>query len=379
MPEHLNIAMIAGEPSGDFLGAQLIQSMQVINPNINFYGIGGPLMRAQGLKAIYPMEKIAVMGVSDVLRSYPRLKWIHTQISRYLLNHPPHLFFGIDAPDFNLPIEICLRQKGIKTAHYVSPKVWAWRSERVHQVKKAVDLLLSVFPFEVDFYKSYAVPIQYVGHPLADVIPLLADTAAIKKKWGYEQGAPIIAVLPGSRQGEIKHIGPLFIEVMQLIQLACPEMNFMVPLANGALRNQFENQLKNKGYALKLKLIDGSSREVMTAADLVLTKAGTSTLEAALLKKPMIVSFKMSQLTYSIVAPKVNVIYTSLPNLLANKPLVPEFIQQEACPNKIAQAALELLKNTGRRLYLEEQFTTIHHALKHHASQQSANALFGLI
>jgi lipid-A-disaccharide synthase len=378
MTRHLKIAIIAGEPSGDYLGAGLITAMHKIDPSITFYGIGGPLMRDLGFHALYPMEKIAVMGISDVLQSYPRLKWIHHNITRYLLDQKPDLFIGIDAPDFNLSIEKQLRAQKIKTVHYVSPKVWAWRPERVAIIKEAVDLLLSVFPFEPAFYEPYNVPISYVGHPLADLIPRITDTKAHKSLWGYGAEQSIIAVLPGSRLGEIKHMGPLFFEVMQHIQLKRPDIIFMIPVNNQSSKKHLEHLLKKKP-GLNIRFINQQSREVMAAADVVLVKSGTSTLEAALLKKPMVVSFKMSALTYRIVAPKVTVPYTALPNLLANDALVPEFIQHNANPIDIAQALLELVGNHNQIRKLEEKFDMIHQSLQKNAHQEAAKSVLNLI
>lgn len=375
----LRIAIIAGEASGDFLGAGLISTLQKLHPNIEFFGIGGPLMRALGFNAIYPMEKIAVMGISDVLLHITRLKWIHHRITRYLLQYGADLFIGIDAPDFNLSIETTLRQKGIKTAHYVSPKIWAWRPERVHKIKKAVDLLLTIFPFETAFYAPHAVPVKFVGHPLADLIDASINIDASKAFWGYTAEQPIMAVLPGSRQGELKHMGPLFLDVMNEIQLKRPEILFMVPLNNENLKRTFEKQMKKKNYSLNLRLVTQQSRAVMSAADVVLVKSGTSTLEAALLKKPMVVSFKMSALTYKVVRPQVKVSYTSLPNLLANRVLVPEFIQKMATPAKMANEMLNLMDNSEEKQFLKKEFTAIHHALRQNANQQAAEALLQLI
>ncbi len=379
MKKKMRVAMIAGEPSGDFLGAGLIAAMQTIEPTIEFIGIGGPLMRELGFDAVYPMEQIAVMGISDVLRCYPRLKWIHHKMTRYLINNPPDLFVGIDAPDFNLRIEVLLKQRGVKTAHYVCPKFWAWRPERVHQIQKAVDLLLSVFPFELPFCEPYGIPVKYVGHPLADLIDLTIDTVAMKEKWGYASDQTVIAVLPGSRHGELRHMGPLFIDVMQQIQLSRPDIQFIVPLGSDALREPFTQQLKDKNYPLNLQIVDKHSREVLGAADVVLVKSGTSTLEAALLKKPMVVAFKMSWLSHRIIAARLLVPYIALPNLLANQLLVPEFIQDDACPAHMARAVLDLLEDQARKINLEQKFINIHLALRQGANQQAATALFKLV
>lgn len=379
MPKPLCIGMIAGEPSGDFLGAGLIEKIKEMHPCVEFVGIGGPLMREKGLRAIYPMEKIAVMGFTDVLKCYPRLRWIHYQISRYFLRKKPDIFVGIDAPDFNLPIELHLKNIGIKTVHYVSPKVWAWRKERVYKIKAAVDLLLSVFPFEEAFYEPYDVPIQYVGHPLADVIDFIPDTQKYRGLWNINPWQEVIAVLPGSRLAEMKHMGPLFLDVMHLIQQQRPQVLFILPFANRELRGLFEKQMQRKDYHLNIRLVDNHSREAMGAANCVITKAGTSTLEAALLKKPMVVAFKMNQLTYKLVSRRVQVQYCALPNLLLDQPLVPELVQKNAQASQIAELVFDLLDDRVKQECMKTEFTKLHQVLSCQASSGAASALLKLI
>lgn len=378
MPKPLYIGIIAGEPSGDFLGAGLIEKIQELHPSAKFVGIGGPLMRTKSLQVIYPMEHIAVMGITDVLKCYPRLRWIHYKISQYFLRNKPDVFIGIDAPDFNLPIELQLKKIGIKTVHYVSPKVWAWRKERVYTIKAAVDLLLSVFPFEEAFYKPYDVHVKYIGHPLADIIALSPDVQKYRNYWKIEPEQEIIAVLPGSRMAEMKHMGPLFLDAMHLIQQRRPHTLFIIPFANVKLLMLFKKQMKKKQYHLNLRLVEGVSREAMGAANLVITKAGTSTLEAALLKKSMVVAFKMSHLTYRFVAPRVQVNYCSLPNLLLNKPLVPELIQNNAQASHIAESVFNLLENLNTQKHIQMQFTILHQQLSCQASSQAAKAVLSL-
>lgn len=374
----LRIAMVAGEMSGDLLGAGLIRELKKIHPDTEFLGIGGTQMLQEGLNSIVAMERLSVMGFKDVLLRLPEILRIHRQLVKKLINNPPDIFIGIDYSDFNLSVETKLKKQGIKTVHYVSPKIWAWREKRVFSIKKAVDLILTLFPFEEQFYQKYQVPVQFVGHPLADLIDIDANSNRIKKQMSYSPQDLVIAVLPGSRSGELKHMGPLFLDVMQEINLHNPLVHFIVPTASPKLRALFETQLQNKGYDLKVQITDGHAREAMMAANVVLTKAGTSTLEAMLLKRAMVVAFKCDAITYAIAAPLVKVPFISLPNLLAKQNLVPEYIQKEASPKPIANAVFNLLQSEGQKILLQE-FTNLHYALRQNADEKAALAISKLL
>lgn len=373
----LNIAIIAGEPSGDLLGAGLIKALKERHPNIEFIGIGGSQMIAQGFKSIIPMESISVMGITAVLKHYLKLWLLQKKLIRSFLKNPPDIFIGIDAPDFNLTIEKKLKEAGIKTVHYVSPKVWAWRQNRVYKIKKSVDLMLTLFPFEKDFYKYHGVNSKFIGHPLADSIALQNDTLKYKKELGYQQDDKLIAVLPGSRQCELKYMGPLFIEVMHRLSIQYPNIKFIVPLPNESLKNTFQKQVTVKNYLLNLRVIVGQSQKVIAASDIVLVKAGTSTLETMLLKKPMVVAFKCSALTAFILKKMVKVKFAALPNLLANKELVKEFIQNDASVDSIVNEINLLLNKKNDSL--KSEFDDIHKSLRKNASKTAAVSILHLL
>jgi len=374
----LRIAIVAGEMSGDLLGSNLINAIKVQNPNVEFFGIGGPKMIEAGCRSLFPMERLSVMGIVEVLGRLPELLSIRKSLFNHFTQQPPDLFIGIDAPDFNLPLALKLRNKGITTAHYVSPSVWAWRKKRVFKIKKAVDLMLTLLPFEASFYEEHHVPVQFVGHPLADLIDINLDTALAKEHWGHAKDDQVVAVLPGSRGGELKYMGPLFIDVMHRCFRLNPQLKFMVPLANAARKNQFEDQLAQSGYELPVQLIDGHAREVMAGSDAVLVTSGTATLEAMLLKRPMVVAYKWGRITHAIISRLVNTAYISLPNLLANEALVPEFIQEQACPEALAKSLLAQLREE-RQTCLHKRYTELHRQLACNASQKSAKALLSLI
>ena len=374
----LRIAIVAGEMSGDLLGSNLINAIKAQNSNVEFFGVGGPKMIETGCRSLFPMERLSVMGVVEVLGRLPELLGIRKSLFNYFSQQPPDLFIGIDAPDFNLPLALKLRKKGITTAHYVSPSVWAWRQKRVFKIKEAVDLMLTLLPFEASFYQEHNVPVQFVGHPLADLIDINLDTALAKEHWGHTKDDQIVAVLPGSRGGELKHMGPLFIDVMHRCFRLNPQLKFMVPLANAARKSQFEDQLTQSGYELPVQLVDGHAREVMAGSDAVLVTSGTATLEAMLLKRPMVVAYKWGRITHAIISRLVNTAYISLPNLLADEALVPEFIQEQACPDALAKSLLAQLREE-RQTCLHQKFTELHQQLACNASQKAANALLSLI
>ncbi|HBD7470342.1 TPA: lipid-A-disaccharide synthase [Legionella pneumophila] len=372
------IAMIAGEMSGDLLGAGVIRELKKHLKNVEFIGVGGPQMLEEGFQSLANMSELSVMGISDVLRRYPQLYFIKERLLREWTINPPDVFIGIDYPDFNLSVEERLKKQNIKTVHLVSPKVWAWRQKRVHLIKKAVDLVLTLFPFEEAFYRQRGVPAQFIGHPLADLIEINPSYSTLRKKYNYHSDDIILAVLPGSRVGEIKYMGPLFLEVMQRIAVERPHVHFIVPIACQDLYPIFLKQLQPEYGHLKVQVIQGNAREAMSISDVVLTKSGTATLEAMLLKRPMVVAFKWSKLTHAIIAPQVKAPYIALPNLLAGKKLIPEFVQEKATVDSIAESILNLLDSRNQSELIKE-FTDIHHTLRQNANEKAALSILRIL
>jgi lipid-A-disaccharide synthase len=374
---------VAGEASGDLLGAGLIAAIKQQYPDAAFEGIAGPQMIAAGANSLFPMDRLSVMGIVEVLSRYRELLGIRRQLAIHFKKNPPDAFIGIDAPDFTLGLEKQLRTAGVKTVHYVSPSVWAWRQRRVKKIAASTDLMLTLFPFEARFYQRYQVPVRFVGHPLADTIPLVADKQAARQQLGLSTIEEIVALLPGSRSNELHYLARPFIETACWLQTRRPTLEFIVPLANPERRAQFEQamtQLKAEGRELpRLTLIDGLSREVMAAADVVLLASGTAALEAMLLKRPMVVAYKLAPLTYWLAKRLVKVENVSLPNLLANESLVPELIQHEATAENMGQKVLAYFENPAMMDEMNQRFTTIHQTLRQGASRQAADAILQLI
>ena len=373
MADLLRVALVAGEASGDILGASLMQALRARHPQIEFIGIGGPLMEAQGLTSYFPMERLAVMGLVEVLGRLPELLSRRRRLVRTLIEAKPDVFIGIDAPDFNLGLELKLRRAGIKTVHYVSPSVWAWRQKRVLQIREACDLMLCLFPFEAQFYDEYQVPVRFVGHPLADAIPVQADRAAARDALGLPQDCHVVALMPGSRGGEVSRLGSLFLDAAVRLRTLRPGVRFVLPCASPERRQQLEEMLV--GRDLPLTLLNGRSHEALAACDAVLIASGTATLEALLYKRPMVVAYKVAPLTYLILKRLVKSPYISLPNLLAERLLVPELIQDAATAESLAQLLAPLLEG-GEVQTLG--FDVIHRALRRDASVQAAEAVLTL-
>jgi lipid-A-disaccharide synthase len=378
----MRIAIVTGEASGDILGSRLIKALYQHNPDIVFEGIAGKEMIDAGCTALYPMEKLAVMGFSEVL---PRLRELlsirKTLIKRWQLN-PPDLFVGIDAPDFNLKLEASLHKKGIKTAHYVSPSVWAWRENRVKKIKGNIDQMLTLFPFEVDFYNKHHIPATFVGHPLADEIPLKTNRQAAKKHLALKNAKHTLAILPGSRNGEIKRLAPDFLRALKQLHKKHPDWQFVVPLINPQIRQQFEALLQQIAPQLPIKLIDSNSRTVMTAADQILMASGTAVLEGMLINRPMIAAYRVAPLTAFIIRTfkMIKSTYYTLPNNLCNEALVPELIQEQVTAENITQTVeKQFLQNQQITEYCEQRFDEMHLQLRKNASQQAAEVLFKLI
>ncbi|VVN95207.1 lipid-A-disaccharide synthase [Pseudomonas fluorescens] len=369
----LRVALVAGEASGDILGAGLMRSLKARHPSVEFIGVGGPLMQAEGLTSYFPMERLAVMGLVEVLGRLRELLARRKKLIKTLIAEKPDVFIGIDAPDFTLNIELKLRQAGIKTVHYVSPSVWAWRQKRVLKIREGCDLMLTLFPFEAKFYEEQGVPVRFVGHSLADAIPLQADRAAARAELGLPAG-PLVALMPGSRGGEVGRLGGLFLDAAERLRALRPGVRFVMPCASPERRAQLEELLA--GRDLPLTLLDGRSHQALAACDAVLIASGTATLEALLYKRPMVVAYRLAPLTFWILKRMVKSPYISLPNLLAQRLLVPELLQDDATAEALALTLSPLIEDG------EEQtrgFDQIHRTLRRDASNQAAEAVLKLV
>jgi len=375
--ESLRVGILAGESSGDVLGAGLMQALAQLRPGIIFQGIGGPLMEAQGLVSQVPMERLSVMGLVEPLKRLPELLRIRRTLVAGFLADPPDVFIGIDSPDFNLGVELRLRKHGIPTVHYVSPSVWAWRQGRIRTITKAVDLILTLFPFEADFYSRHSVPVRFVGHPLADLIPLQTSSTDARRQLSLPETGRILAMLPGSRQGEIARLGPIFIDTARQLLQEQPGLQVLIPCANRSRREQLE-AMPGIGHK-RLHLLDGKSREAMTAADAVILASGTAALEAMLLKRPMLVCYKMAFLSYYIILRMLKVPWFSLPNLLAGRSVVEELLQHQVNSEVLVQRARTMLMDGDSQASSLQVFQEIHLHLRQDASNQAALAVLEIL
>ncbi|EGH03264.1 MULTISPECIES: lipid-A-disaccharide synthase [Pseudomonas syringae group genomosp. 2] len=374
MTKPLCIALVAGEASGDILGSGLMRALKVRHPDIRFIGVGGPLMEAEGMQSYFPMERLSVMGLVEVLGRLRELLARRKLLVQTLINEKPDVFIGIDAPDFTLNIELQLRRAGIKTVHYVSPSVWAWRQKRVLKIREGCDLMLTLLPFEARFYEEKGVQVRFVGHPLADTIPLESDRAAARAGLGLAQEAPVVALMPGSRGGEVGRLGGLFFDAAELLLAQRPGLRFVLPCASPQRRAQVEQLLQ--GRNLPVTLLDGQSHVALAACDAVLIASGTATLEALLYKRPMVVAYRLAPLTFWILKRMVKSPYVSLPNLLAQRLLVPELLQDDATPEALARTLLPLIDDGQAQT---AGFDAIHRILRRDASNQAADAVLSLL
>lgn len=374
----MRIGVLAGEASGDILGSRVIAALRERYPELVVEGIGGPLLEAQGLNSLFPMERLSVMGFVEPLKRLPELLRIRGAVYRHFRNNPPDLFLGIDSPDFNLRLERKLRDRGIRTAHLVSPSVWAWRQGRIRKIKRAVDLMLCLFPFETKIYRDNEIPVEFVGHPLADEIPRAVDRDAARRDLGLAPAVKLLAVLPGSRGGEVRMLAPLFLEVAARLSREIASLSIVIPAANPTRRSELEGMLAEHP-ALPVTLVDGRSREVMAAADAVLLASGTATLEATLLKRPMVVAYRMAVLTWFLVKRLVRTPFAALPNILSGRALVPELIQENATAEAAAAALRTLLLDEGAAGEQLEAFEAIHGELSRDYARRSADALATLV
>lgn len=341
----IRIGIVVGEASGDMLAAGLCKEFKRRQIPFTFVGVAGPELLQQGMQSLFPMERLSVMGLGEILKQLPQLLRSRREVTEYFTTHPPDVFIGVDAPEFNLDLEKTLKKQGIRTIHYVSPSVWAWRRWRLRKIAKAVDLMLCLFPFEKSFYANHQIPVEFVGHPGADEIPLNVDSLAARKDLRLPKKASVIAILPGSRRNEINYLGEVFLKTAQRCYQQNPKLIFVVAIVNKERELQFLQLAKQITPHLPLQIIRGRSHQVMTAADIVLLASGTATLEAMLLKKPMVVAYKMSRLSYWMAKLLIKVDYIALPNLLAKKLLVPEFIQKKANVENLSQALFYYLNN----------------------------------
>ena len=371
----LRIGILAGEASGDILGSRVVAALRSRVPDLIVEGIGGPLLAQQGLDSLFPMERLSVMGFVEPLKRLPELLNIRKRVFEHFRDNPPDLFLGIDSPDFNLTLERQLRECGIPVAHLVSPTVWAWRQKRIHKIARSVDLMLCLFPFEQDIYQQHDIPCRFVGHPLADELPLQPDRDAARAGLGIASDTTVLAVLPGSRGGEVAALAPLFLEVVRRLKAKHPALHVLMPAANSERMVQLKALLAQT-QDLPVTLVQGESREVMAAADAVLLASGTATLEAMLLKRPMVVAYRMSSLSWALVIRLVQTPFAALPNILAGKALVPEFIQDAATAEGIASAVNEILEGTDDGQL--QAFEALHRSLRLDFASKTAEALLEL-
>ena len=374
------IGIVAGEASGDQLGAHLMRSLLARRRDLHFVGIGGPKMEGAGAEILYPMEKLAVRGYVEVLKHYWEIVGIRRRLRARFLRDPPALFIGVDAPDFNLDLEIDLKRAGIPTVQYVAPAVWAWRRERILKVKQAVSLLLTIFPFETRVFTDAGVPVRFVGHPLADLLAALPPIEAVRQELRVPLAGTVIALLPGSRVSELESMGELFVRTAMTLAEQIPAARFLVPFATLQTKALFEAALARlQPENLNITLMIGHSLEAMAAADVVLVASGTASLEAALLKRPMVITYRVSRLSWWTLNRRAYLPHVGMPNILAGETIVPELLQDDATPEKLAAALLSLLSDTTARAQLDERFEMIRTALRQNTQEKAAEAVIPLL
>ena len=373
----LTVALVAGETSGDILGAGLIRSLKKHHPNIQFVGIAGPQMQAEGCKAWYEMEELSVMGIVEVLGRLRRILAIRRDITKRLIELKPDIFIGIDAPDFNLSLEGKLKQAGIKTIHYVSPSVWAWKQKRVFKIKRNTNLILAFLPFEKAFYDKFDVPCRFIGHKMADDIPLEPDQTAMRQQLGIPLDCQCLALLPGSRHAEVTLLSEPFLKAAQLLRDKFPDLHIVVPLANEKRRQEFERIKAEIAPQLNVQLLDGHAREAMIASNAAILASGTVALECMLAKCPMVVGYKMKAFTFWLAKKLIKTPYVSLPNILAGKEIVPELLQHDCTPENIANHVLPFLESDNTEL--KATFLALHKQIRCNADEQAAQAVLDVL
>ncbi|MBY5927813.1 lipid-A-disaccharide synthase [Halomonas sp. DP8Y7-3] len=374
------VYLVAGELSGDILGAGLMRALKARHPGVEFRGLGGPRMLAEGLASLYPLETLSVMGLVEVLKHLPELVRVRRHLRRDALAWQPDIMVGIDAPDFNLGLERQLREAGITTAHYVSPSVWAWRQGRVKGIARSVDAMLTFLPFEAAFYVKHRVPVAFVGHPLADELPLVNDRQSARRAFGLEPDEEVLALLPGSRRNELRFMAATFVEAAQRLVETRERLRVVIPAATPERRQELEVLLQQRpALRDRVMLLDGQAREAMVASDLVLLASGTAALEAMLCHRPMLVGYRMAPMTHRIARWMVKTPWISLPNLIAQESLVPELIQDEANAEAIARQLEAMLSDPQGRSALETRFAAMHEGLQRDASRRAAEAIEALV
>jgi lipid-A-disaccharide synthase len=381
MLQPLRVGLLAGEASGDTLGADLINALRRRAPDAKFFGVAGPKMQAAGCEVWEPSESFAVMGLFDVLRDLPRLVRLLARIKRMFLTARPDVFIGIDAPDTNLRVARKLHAAGIPTVQYVSPQVWAWRQSRVHAIRESVDLVLCLLPFEKRFYDERGIRAEFVGHPLADAIPEIVDREAARRTLGLDEGAGVVALLPGSRRGEVARLAADFAATARWLHGQRPDLKFIAPMASAATRQIFSRVLEQDAPAVEVQLIDGQATTVLAAANVVLVTSGTASLETALCKRPMVVVYRLGALTAWALT-RLNLVkakFFAQPNLLADRRVVGEYFQHQIIPESIGAELLMWLDDTERRSALEQEFSRIHADLRRGAGTRAAQAILDLL
>ena len=371
----VRIGIVAGEASGDLLGSHLIQALKAKRTDIEFVGIAGPKMMSEGAQSLFPIERLSVRGYVEVIRHLYGLLKLRRQLLNHLLTNRIDLFIGIDAPDFNFWLEKKLKNKGIKTIHYVSPSIWAWRKGRINKIKHSVSHILALFPFEPALYQNAGIPVTYVGHPLADMLPMEPDVAGSRELLKLKSDALVVAMLPGSRQSEVKQHADLLVKTAKLILADYPNAVFLVPLITRQTRQIFELAIFHESEPLPIQILFGHAHDAMEAADVVIVASGTATLEAALLKKPMVITYRMPNLSWQILKRMRLQPYVGLPNILAEKFVVPELLQHDSTPEKIADAAIKQISDTSRIAEIKDEFTKIHQSLKQNTAEKAAAAI----
>jgi lipid-A-disaccharide synthase len=372
--------MVAGEASGDLLAAHLIAALRARRDGLRFYGIGGPRMAAQGFEALVPMDRLGVRGYAEVLRHYRAIMAIRRELTQRLLAHRPALFIGVDSSDFNLDLERRLKDAGIPTIQYVAPSIWAWRGWRLRRVARSVTHVLALFPFEPPLYEKAGVAVTYVGHPLADLIPLEPDRAAARAELRLPAGRRVVALLPGSRRSELAYMADLFVKTARRLLQDAPDVHFVCPTVSRPTRDLIEDALRRNGAReLPLTLLFGHSHEALAAADVALVASGTATLEAALFKTPLVITYRQSPVTWALMRRMLYLPYIGLPNILAGEPLVPEFVQERATPGALAEALIALLGDAAAQRRQVEKFREIHGVLRQNTAQKAADAVLAVM